>query len=160
MIGAKAKAYRETNTFASPTWSEVKRISDATLTETPVEASADDRGSRVQQFETTQYQIEFAGKIRVDPNDANYVAIRNAHAQDLALDMLILNGANDVVGSEGCRGWFKVFAWSEPQEMAGVLYRDFTMKPCPPEDASETHVQKAIISAGPTLTTYDYGTSE
>jgi hypothetical protein len=156
-LGIKCKVYRNTSAFTTPSWSENKRISDATYTETPDEGSADDRGSRVHQTEPTMYAVECSGKMRVDPDDAEYVAFRDAHAQDLGLDLLILDGANTVVGSEGSRGWFKVFGWSEAQELTTVLYRDFVLKPCVPQDASVTPVQKAIIETGPTLTTYNFG---
>lgn len=156
-IAVKAKIYRNTSDFDTPSWTENKRVADATYTLTPDEGSADDRGGRVHQFEPTQYTVECTGRMRVDPDDAEYVAFRDAAAQDLGLDLLILDGANTVEGSEGCRGWFKIFNFSEPQEMANVLYREFTLKPCVPQDASDTHVQFAIIESGPTLTTYDFG---
>lgn len=159
-IAVKSKIYRNSSAFATPDWNENKRVADATYSETPDEGSADDRGQRVHQFEPTQYTLECSGKIRVDPNNPEYVAFRDAAAQDLGLDLLILDGPNTVEGSEGCRGWFKIFNWSEPQEMANVLYRDFTLKPCVPQDDDETPVQKAIIEAGPTLTTYDFGEAQ
>lgn len=159
-VAVKAKIYRNTSVFATPSWTENKRVADATYTYTPDEGSADDRGSRIHQFEPTQYTIEVSGRMRVDPDDAEYVAFRDAAAQDLALDLLVLDGAETTVGSEGCRGYFKVFNFSEPQEMANVLYREFTLKPCVPQDADETPVQFAIIEAGPTLTTYDFGEAQ
>ena len=159
-IAVLSKIYRNSSAFDTPDWNENRRVADATYTETPDEGNADDRGSRVHQFEPTQYTIECSGKIRVDPDDAEYVAFRDAAAQDLGLDLLILNGANTTVGSEGCRGWFKLFSWGEEQAMANVLYRDFVLKPCVPQDDDETHVQKAIIEAGPTLTTYTFGEAQ
>lgn len=159
-LGVKCKVYRNSSLFATPDWEENKRISDATYTETPDEGIADDRGSRVHQFEPTMYAIEVSGKMRVDPDDAEYIAFRDAAAQDLGLDLLILDGPNTEVGVEGCRGWFKVFGWGEPQELTTVLYRDFTLKPCVPQDDDTTPVQKAIVEAGPTLTTYDFGEAQ
>lgn len=159
-IAVKAKIYRNTSDFDTPSWSENKRVADATYTLTPDEGSADDRGSRVHQFEPTQYTIEVTGRMRVDSDDAEYVAFRDAAAQDLGLDLLVLDGPNDTENSEGCRGWFKVFAFSEPQEMANVLYREFTLKPCVPQDDSDTPVKFAIIESGPTLTTYEFGVDQ
>ncbi len=146
-LGIKCKLYLNVNTYESPTWNNVDRVSDATLNIQWEEGDAKSRESIISTFEPTMGTLDCSGKIRVDGDDGNYVAIRNAFAGKVALDLLILDGEHDEDDSEGVRGDFKVFNFSRDESMGNVIFRDFTLKPCIPT-AGRVAVRHVVVAGG------------
>lgn len=149
-LGVTSKLYRNTNTYGSPTWTEVTCISDLAVNAAWDEADASSRASRVKQQSKTMMGLEITGKAKVSDTDAGFLAIWAALHSDTPLDCLVLNGAKDSNGVRGYRCEFNVFSGNEDQAMANTPYLDFTLKPA----ASDNFAAYVVVSAGaPVLTT-------
>lgn len=95
------------------------------------EGDAGTRQARVVLTETTRMAIEISGKIKVDPGHPVYEMFLDAFIQDEPVDIMVLNGKEDQDDSTGFRFWGKIFAFGEDQALGNVLFKDFTIKPCP-----------------------------
>lgn len=150
MNGIDCKFYRNSGTYGSPTWTEVNDILDLDADPTWGEGDASSRGSPVVMTEPTMLGMTITGKIRVSLADADFVALDDAHIARTALDLMVLNGNSTTNGVRGWRMDFKIFGWKETQAANGVLYRDFTMKPC----LSDNPPKRAVVASGsPVFTT-------
>lgn len=136
-LGLKCKAYRNTNTFASPTWSAINCISDFQVAPKWDEAEASSRETRLKLALKTLLGLEITGKLRAsDANDANYTAIVAAITGDQQLDLMILNGASTTDGVTGFRASFQLFDATEDQGLGSVVYDQVVLKPSPNTDGN------------------------
>lgn len=103
--------------------------------------------------------VEVTGKARVKGSEVylSYTAMYEAHFKDIPLDILVLNGPSDEFGSEGYRFWGKVFTWSEDQSLGAVLFKDFSVKPCIPEDVTQPPKKADVLAPGGPVTYLDIG---
>lgn len=148
MLGVNAKAYRNTGSYGSPTWSEMTLISDLSVNPAWDEGSADARESRIKQVRKTMMGLEVSGKMKKRISDSNYQALMDALVSDTVLDVLILDASKETVGARGWRFDAQVFSANEDQAMGNVLYEEFVMKP-----SLDTNAPKAVkVGAGPALT--------
>ena len=148
MIGLNAKAYRNTGTYGSPTWSEMSLISDLSVNPTWDKADASARESRIKQTVKTLVSLEITGKMKKKLLDTNYDAFMNVMLSDATLDLLILDGDKDTVGVRGWRADFQIFSANEDQGMGNVLFADFSLEP----SITENPPKAVLVAAGPTLT--------
>lgn len=144
MNGIDCVFYRNSGTYGSPTWTEVDDILDLDADPSWGEGDASSRGSPVMMTEPTQMALSITGKIRVSLDDADFVALDDAFVARTALDLMVLNGPSSTNGVRGWRMDFKIFGWKETQAANGVLYRDFTMKPC----LSSNPPKRAVVASG------------
>ena len=148
-LGIKCKAYRNTATYGSPTWSEMTHISDFTVNITWDEADGSSRLSRVKMSAKTMLGLEFSGKIKTNLSDANYVAVRDAMYGDGVLDILVMeDGDNATENNTGFRCDVQVFQGNMDQGMQASLYKDFVMKPA----ATDNLPQLATVGGGGSIT--------
>jgi hypothetical protein len=127
-LGILAKAYRNTASYGTPTWVEIDKIADLAVNPSWDEAEGGSRDSRVKKIAKTMLGIEITGRIKVDTADAGYIALRDAMYTDIAIDLLILNGASDGNGNHGWRADWHVFEGGEDQAMGNRLYMDFVLR--------------------------------
>lgn len=149
MIGLNAKAYRNTNTYESPTWSEMTLISDLTVNPSWDEADASARESRIKQTVKTLMNLDINGRMKKKLGDDNYDALMDAMLSDDVLDLLILDGDRETENVRGWRADFQVFSANEDQAMGNVLFEEFTLKPSITE-----HNPKAVLVNGSGDLTY------
>lgn len=148
-LGIEAVVYRNTGSYGSPTWSEVTRISDFTPNEKWDVAEIMIRLARVKFGAKTTLDIGFTGKLLRDDDDANYLAfVDAARSPDDVVDLLILDGPNDVVGSIGVRADYQITDNTGSQNPGDVLYMDLNGVPYPTANSPSF----AEVEAGPTIT--------
>lgn len=148
-LGIKCKAYRNTSTHGSPSWSEINHISDFTVSVTWDEADGSSRISRVKMTVKTMLGLEFSGKIKVNVADANYAAMRDASFGDGVLDILVMeDGDNATENNVGFRCDVQVLKFDVDQGMGTSLYRDFTLKPTTTDNLPEL----ATVGGGAVIT--------
>jgi|HubBroStandDraft_2_1064218.scaffolds.fasta_scaffold1060517_1 hypothetical protein len=149
MLGILSKAYRNTGSYSSPTWSEITLIGDASVDETWKEGDATVRLARNTQMAKTVADLEFTPKVRSDLTDANFQAIWAAAQNDTIIDMMILNGPSTTSGVVGFRFDSQVFKGKEDQGPDKVLFYEFSFKPT----LSSNPAKYVIVSGGaPTYT--------
>lgn len=129
MLALKAKILRNTGTHGSPTWSECHLFENVQVNPSYDKADANYRGSRAKRESNTLLGLEITGRLKVRPADANYAAFEDAFVADSAIDLLILNGAEDEAGVSGWRADFGIRSFNEDQSIGNVLYKEVTLTP-------------------------------
>lgn len=128
-LGINAKLYRNTGNYATPAWSEVTLIADLTVNPSWEEADASARESVVKQTAKTMLNVEVTGRLKKKPGDANYEAFMDGCLNFSALDLLILDGANNTNNSRGWRMDCQIFSITEDQGMSNALYEEIRILP-------------------------------
>jgi hypothetical protein len=129
--GKDFKLYRNTDDpyDNSPTFEEVENVRDLTRSKTKALADVSIRGSsyRMQLGTLKELSVEF--QMVYDAEDIHYVALEDAFEDDSDLELLILDGSIETVGSRGIRFMAQVtdFTNNEALEDAGLT--DVTVVP-------------------------------
>lgn len=144
-VGIKCKLYRNTATYASPTWDEVTCVSDLKVDRKWNEGAFVTRESRVELTMKTFLQLSLTGKVKVE-NTANsdYVALDDALNADTVIDFMVLNGPSNENDVRGYRFDAQVFDGSQDQGTGVVLMDDILIKPTP----SANKPKKVLVTAG------------
>lgn len=148
-LGIMSAMYSNVAAYASPSWDEAKIVGDMAVNPSWEEGEAGTRQSRVVMTEATRMNIEVTGRMKVDPDHPVYEAFLDAFIQDEPIDIMVLNGKEDVDGSTGFRFWGKIFAFGEDQALGNVLFKDFTIKPCPIPDDDQYPKAVRVESGAP-----------
>lgn len=138
VLGLAAKLYRNTGTYASPTWTEITNVKDVTVTMEKGEADVTTRAADgwVQTAATLKNMtIEF--QMVWNPGDAGFEAIKDAFMDNTAVELLALDGASDDVGAQGPRASCDVFSFTRGEPLAEALTVDVTCKPTLSDNAPE-----------------------
>ncbi|WP_020467852.1 hypothetical protein [Zavarzinella formosa] len=147
-LGLLATLYRNTGTYEAPIWSPVTGISDFSVNPTMDEGDASGKGDGgLAASEPTLLHLEFTGKIREDESNGAFTVFENAFYGRTALDLLMLSGPKETVGSRGLRADFKFFNWTQDQGLPTVLFNDFTIK-----RVIGNPVQRAVINSTDVVT--------
>lgn len=151
-VGIKAKCYRNTGTFGSPTWVETTLWRDLTMNQKPDTAEVKDRSTRANRKVPTTYDISANGTMRSDVDHADYLAYRTALLAGTPIDLLILTGAKDNNGEVGWRYEALVEDMSQDQGASNVMYDTLAVSP---HGESTNPVQSVIVASGsPVFTTF------
>lgn len=140
-LGLNAKLYRNTGTYATPTWTEFKNVVDLTASDEMEEADVTTRGSNgFGAYEPTIRNLGLEFQMVNKAGDSDLAAIRTAYGTRASLDLQILEGPIGESGVTGVRGRYKVFTLSNGQELRNAQTLDVTLKPCsdanPPEEVT------------------------
>ncbi len=143
-LGLNAKLYRNTGTYASPTWNEIGNVKDVTLNLESAEADVTVRannGWRATVPTLKDASVEF--EMVWDTADEDFQAIRDAYLNNTTLEVLALDGPVSGAGSTGNQGLRAVcnvtgFSRSEPLEEA--LSVSVTVKPAYSANPPTWHV--------------------
>jgi hypothetical protein len=130
-LGLNAKAYRNTGSYGTPTWTEMKNIRDATLGDQMAEADVTRRASGgFRETEPTLREISFDYDAVNVVGDAEVTAVLTGYAARTALDIAIMDGDITTAGSNGVRARFKVFKRERSEELENAQMLAFSFKPC------------------------------
>ncbi len=143
-LGLNAKLYRNTGSYASPTWNEIGNVKDVTLNLESAEADDTVRannGWRATVPTLKDASVEF--EMVWDTADEDFQAIRDAYLNNTTLEVLALDGPVSGAGSTGNQGLRAVcnvtgFSRSEPLEEA--LSVSVTVKPAYSANPPTWHV--------------------
>lgn len=151
-IGLAGTVNRNTNNYATPTWTEITLVADVQENITWDQADASDRASRIKRFVKTMLDIGFTVRVRNDLTDAGYDALWTAlFSPTSTLDLLILDGPTTEVGAQGVRADFQVMSGNQGQALADALFREFELRPSidtnPPKYAEVTATDTITYTA-------------
>ena len=139
-LGLNAKLYRNTGTFAMPTWVEVSNVQDLELGDDMTEFDASVRGGGgFSEAEPTMRNIDLTFNMR-NNDDQHMIALRTAYATRAAVDLQVLDGPIGTNGSHGLRARFKLFEFGKPQNLADGQFVNLRLRPCPNSDGPATEV--------------------
>ena len=118
-LGLDAKIYRNTGSYASPSWSEVSNVRDVTLNLEKGEADVTTRaanGWRATKGTLKEMSIEF--EMLWLTGDAGFEAVKDAFLNNTTIEFLALDGSISTSGNQGPRAEMDVISFSrnEPLE--------------------------------------------
>lgn len=140
--GISCKAYYNTGTYGSPTWTEISVINDLTQNATAATAEANSRASVVDLAVITSIGLSWSGTMKND-GSATWTAMYEAMLESTVLDMLILTAAHTVNGATGFRADCVMTEVSEDQGRNTRLYNSINIMPTESDNAV-----KAVLIAG------------
>jgi hypothetical protein len=137
-FGWECKLYRNTGTYGAPTWNEVVNAEDVTPANVYAEEEVSRRaGEGEKEVMPAQMAREVKFSMLADAADEDYDAFRAAHAGRTSIEVMVLDGSADVVGSYGFRATMVVMGFEEAQPVKNVVRTQITLKPTladnPPE---------------------------
>ena len=133
-----AKLYRNTGTYASPTWEEIGNVKDVTLNLEKGEADVTTRannGSRATVGTLKDASIEF--QMVWDTLDSGFDAIRQAFFNNASIEFAVMDGAITDPDSEGLRATFYIFNFTRNEALEEAIMVDVSIKPTYSENAPE-----------------------
>ena len=129
-LGLDAKLFRNTGTYGSPTWNEIKNVKDVTLNLEAGEADVTTRGNngwRATVATLKDGSIEF--EMVWDSADDDFTAIRDAFLNKTALEMAVMDGDVLTAGSQGLRASFMITSFSRNEPLEEAITVSVTAKP-------------------------------
>jgi hypothetical protein len=129
-LGLEGKLYRNTGTYASPTWVEMTNVRDVTgtLTKslTDVTTRAND-GWRAQAGTLKEKELSF--QMVHDPADAAYLALRTAFfaSTDTPIEIAWADGPIATTGTTYIRASMIVSSFSRSEGLEDAMITDVTM---------------------------------
>lgn len=138
VLSLNAKVYRNTNTYASPTWNLIDGIQNLTLSMEKSEANVSTRAASWEQVAATLKKASLEFNMPWDKSDADQQALLDDFvlADGAGIELLIIEGAVDTVGVEGLRASFDVTKFNIPQDLEGAMMVEVAMKPTKNSDAA------------------------
>lgn len=137
-LGMDAKLYRNTGTYALPTWVEVSNVKDVTLNLEKGEADVTTRanqGWRATVGTLKDASIEF--QMVWDTVDAGFDAIRQAFFNNTPLEFAVMDGDITDPDSEGLRATFDIFNFTRNEALEEAILVDVSIKPTYAANAPE-----------------------
>ncbi len=137
-LGMDAKLYRNTGSYGSPVWNEVKNVKDVTLNLEAGEADVTTRGNggwRANIATLKDASLEF--EMVWDTADDDFTAIRTAFLTNAAIEFAVLDGPVATSGSQGLRASMAITNFSRAEPLEEAIKVSVTAKPTyatnPPE---------------------------
>lgn len=137
-LGMDAKLYRNTGSYGSPVWNEVKNVKDVTLNLEAGEADVTTRGNagwRANIATLKDASLEF--EMVWDTADDDFTAIRTAFLTNAAIEFAVLDGPVAMSGSQGLRASMAITNFSRAEPLEEAIKVSVTAKPTyatnPPE---------------------------
>jgi hypothetical protein len=127
-IGLDARLYRNSGSYSTPTWVEVKQARDVTLTLERGTAEVSKRGSKWKTYLPALKDATIEFELAYDPADANFTALRTAYLDGTVIDMAILDGVVTQGGS-GFRSEFIVTSFTRNEPLEDLMTVSVTIRP-------------------------------
>lgn len=129
-LGKDCKIYRNTGTYASPTWNIIDSARDVTLELSKGEADVTTRGNAgwraiVATLKEASIQFEMVW----DPDSDDNTALTNAFLNDTVVEFLVLDGPVGTNGSQGLRASCMVTEFSRSEPLEEAVTASVTVKP-------------------------------
>jgi hypothetical protein len=140
-LGLDAKLFRNTGSYASPTWVEVKNVKDLTLTLQAGEADVTTRGNngwRATVATLKDGTVDF--EMVWDAGDADFVAFRDAFLDNEPIELAVMDGpitGTGSSGSQGLRASFAVTGFSRNEPLEEAITVPVSIKPTYSENPPE-----------------------
>jgi predicted secreted protein len=130
VLGLNAKLYRNTGSYATPTWDLVDNVKDLTLNLEKGEADVTRRASagwRETVGTLKDASIEF--QMVWDTEDEDFTAIKDAFFNNTSIEFAVMDGDIEVAGSQGLRATMDVINFSREENLEEALTVSVTIKP-------------------------------
>lgn len=135
VVGLDCKAYRNTGTYASPTWAEMTSVIDVNQNVEKSSAKLNKRGSVWTKNRSTLRDMSIDVTVLWDGGAADCTALMTAALGNTFVDCVFLDGSSTTTGASGFRCEFEVFTAKRTEPLEDGVKVTFTLKP----SAQSTH---------------------
>lgn len=129
-LGLDAKLYRNSGTYASPTWELIGNVRDVTLSLETGEADVTTRGNngwRASVGTLKGATIEF--QMVWDTSDTDFTAIQTAFFTSTNIEFAVMDGDITTTGSQGLRADCRIITFSRAEALEEAITVSVTAKP-------------------------------
>lgn len=130
-LGIEGKLFRNTGSYASPVWNEVKNVTDLSTTIDKSEADFSSRSSRWKMIRGALKEAGVDFELRYDPTDEDWIALNTAFLADTAIEFWIADGPSGIEGTAGLRFSAEILKWGRNEPLEDSMTTPCTIKPCP-----------------------------
>lgn len=137
-LGMEARLYRNTASYATPTWVEVTNVKDVTLNLEKGEADVTTRanqGWRATVGTLKDASVEF--QMVWDTDDAGFSEIQQAFFANTPIEFAIMSGDITDPESEGLRATCDIFSFTRNEALEEAIMVDVSIKPTYADNAPE-----------------------
>lgn len=133
------KLFRNSASFASPTWNEIVSTRDITIGDSYAEADVSRRGEGLRQTEPTLREITIDWEMVWDTADEDFAALYTAYAAKTLVELAFADGAIGTSGTVASGGTAdvvftrvscKIVKWEKSLALEGAALVSITAKPC------------------------------
>ena len=129
-LGLECRLYRNTGTYATPTWNEIPNVKDLTLGVEKGEADVTTRGTggwRATRGTLKDGNIEF--QMVADSADDDFTAIQTAFFGNTTIQFAAMDGSITTTGNTGLRAEMDVLKFSRNEELENAVMFDVSLRP-------------------------------
>ena len=127
--GYQCKIYLNTDTWDSPTWSEIDLTRDLTLNLARSEADLSSRaGSGFKQYLASLLDAGVDLELVWDTSNADFSAVLDAFLNNSTIELSIMDGDIETAGSEGMHADFVVTQCNRGEPLEGGVVANVTAK--------------------------------
>jgi len=137
-LGMEAKLYRNSGTYASPTWVEMQNVKDVTLNLEAGEADVTTRGNagwRATIAALKDGSIEY--EMVWDTADPDFTAIQQAFFGNTEIEFAVMDGDITASGTQGLRATMSITNFSRSEALEEAIGVSVTAKPTYSENPPE-----------------------
>ena len=137
-LGMEARLYRNSASYATPTWVEVTNVKDVTLNLEKGEADVTTRannGWRATVGTLKDASVEF--QMVWDTADAGFTEIQQAFFGNTPIEFAIMSGDITDPESEGLRATCDIFSFTRNEALEEAIMVDVSIKPTYADNAPE-----------------------
>ena len=130
ILGLKGKMYRNTGSYESPTWTEMKNVKDLSLKMEKGEADATTRGNNGWEAVISSLKKgSLEWEMVYDTDDADFTALHTAWFADTAVEFAIMDGDIETSGSQGLRASMEIFGFGREEQLTEAMTVPVSAKP-------------------------------
>ena len=138
ILGLDCKLFRNSGSFAAPTWGEAVCVKDASLDISVNEVDASRRETLGwRQNETTLKEATLNVTFVKDKDDAVFMEILGDFQSNTGQELAVLDGDN-AVGTNWLTAKWKATQWNETQDLEGVVNIEAAFRIAPDADLVPT----------------------
>ena len=130
VLSQNAKFYRNTGTYATPTWDLIGNVKDLTLSLEKDETDVTTRSSGGwKEFVDGMKDATVEFGMLWDTGDADFDAFQGAFINNTSVEILVLDGLVATTGSEGLRATMMVKSFTRNENLGEALMVDVSLRP-------------------------------
>jgi hypothetical protein len=130
VLSQNAKFYRNTGSYATPTWDLIGNVKDLTLSLEKDETDVTTRSSGGwKEFVDGMKDATIEFGMLWDTGDADFTAIKDAFTGNTSIEVLVLDGLVATAGSQGLRVTCMVKSFTRNENLGEALMVDVSLRP-------------------------------
>jgi hypothetical protein len=146
-LGMNCKLYRNTGTYAAPTWNEIPGVADvgANISVDSIDSTTRANNGWKSSL-TTLKDAELTFSMPYDPEDQDMIALRNAFFRGTTVEMAVMDSAITAAASGGLRASVVITSFERAEPIGDKAMANVTAKPTPATNAPYWYESVACAS--------------